>query len=215
MVIVLVVLTVAAFMLADWYLIRRRQNAAESAAVAAAAGLFLHPGHTWVRIGADGRVLVGASDFAASFAGALATIELPQLGARLRQGQPAWTLVSAGKRRLTQVMPVEGEVVEVNPALRGSPAPARQEGSRTDWILRVRPRHVRENLLNLLHGEAADLWVEATRSCVNARLRPALGRLANDGGQWLPGFGDLLEDSVWQALRRELFPADGGPMRGA
>ncbi|MBI5711143.1 MAG: hypothetical protein HZC42_12720 [Candidatus Eisenbacteria bacterium] len=84
MVVVLVVLTVAAFLLADWYLIRRRQDAAQAAAVAAEAGLFLHPGHTWVRIGADGAVLVGASDFAASFAGALAAIELPRAGARLR-----------------------------------------------------------------------------------------------------------------------------------
>ncbi|MBI5711142.1 MAG: hypothetical protein HZC42_12715 [Candidatus Eisenbacteria bacterium] len=122
--------------------------------------------------------------------------------------------MSAGDRRLTQVMPVDGEVLAVNPALRASPALARQQGAHAGWILRVRPRRLRENLLNLLHGEPAELWVEATRSCVNARLRPALGRLANDGGLWLPGFGDLLEDTAWQALRRELFPADGGPARG-
>jgi glycine cleavage system H protein len=151
-------------------------------------------------------VAIGASDFASSFAGDISKVELPEQGARLRQGERAWTLVASENRRLTQTMPIEGEVVEVNRELANDPLLAQRHPYGAGWILRIRPVRLRENLQNLLPDGLTDFWRGATLTKVNALLRPELGALANDGGEWVAGFGGSLSDEDWEAIRRELFP---------
>jgi len=219
MVFILVFLTIAAFIAIDWYS-RRHTNPMSDAPgarepvpatrIAEPAPLMIHPGHSWVRIAPDGLAAVGATPFAASFAGPLASIELPHAGALLRQGQPAWTLVSSRRRRLTQVMPLDGEVLAVNEALRRDPKLAQRASGDDGWILRVRPRGFPERFHNLFIDRLGSAWDDATRLRINQVLSPELGARANDGGEWAPGFGDTLNDEDWEQLRHELFPpADG------
>jgi glycine cleavage system H protein len=227
MVAILAFLTFAAFIGAAWLLAREEREAAEGVPVNEAlrapplqAGTssgpvrsYLHPGHAWVRLGPDGMATIGASDFAAHFVGALSSVETPEMGRHLRQGEPAWTLVSSKDRRLTQAMPIDGEIVAVNPDLGRDRvgAPGAPRGSKDgDWILKVRPSRVAENIQNLLSGSLADAWQEFSGMKLNATLVPALGRVANDGGVWVEHFGDLLDDSDWLAIRRDLFP----PLQG-
>jgi glycine cleavage system H lipoate-binding protein len=174
-------------------------------------GPYLHPGHVWVRFQPDGFATVGASEFAANFVGSLAGVDTPAKGAYLRQGEAAWTLVSGKNRRLTQAMPLEGEVVDVNRNLgalvTNGGAPARNG----NWILKVRPsRRLAQNVQNLFGGTLAQAWEEMAVSRFSAALAPALGRVANDGGVWLENFGDLLDDFEWRALRNDLFPPEPG-----
>ena len=151
MVFILVLITIAALLAVDWYLVRRRQTTPE---LAGASGkriptamlpmeFFLHPGHAWASVRSAQRVEVGADHFAPGFAGALAGVELPEPGARLRQGESAWTLVSSSGRRLTQPMPVDGEVLEVNPRLKADPDLVGREPYREGWLLRIRPRRLK------------------------------------------------------------------------
>lgn len=214
MVIILVLLTIAAFFAIDWY-VRRHASVPETPRAyepvrtirtAEPAPLLVHPGHSWVRIAPDGVAAVGASAFASCFAGRLAAIEVPRVGALLRQGQPAWTLVSSNRRRLTQVMPVDGEVVAVNEALEREPGLAQRDATGEGWILRVRPRGIPERLHNLFVDRLGSAWDDATRLRLNQVLSPSLGARANDGGEWVPGFGDLLSDEDWEQLKNELFP---------
>ena len=220
MVVLMVLLTIAGFLLLDWYLVRKRSSVHaispdSRTAVADAgppatpiAGLFFHPGHTWVRVEPDGLLSVGVSDFAAHFAGKVADVELPREGASLGQGEPAWTLVSEGRRRLPQVMPVEGKVVEVNRELLSDPALLQRSPYVGGWVLKAQARHLRESLRNLLHGRAAESWLDASKMGITSRLSPALGALAQDGGEWVAAFGDLLPDEEWEQLRKEHFPTD-------
>ena len=53
---------------------------------------------------------------------------------------------------------------------------------------------------------AAEAWIDGIRAKVTARLSPALGTVALDGGEWATGFGERLEDVDWDALVNELFP---------
>lgn len=158
---------------------------------------------------------VGADDFAPGFAGELVSVEVPKVGTRLRQGEPGWTLISRRGRRLTQVMPVEGEVVEVNRDLLREPDLLQWSPYKLGWILRVRPRHLRESLSNLLRGTLAKTWMEAVKSQVTTRLSPALGTVATDGGTWNAAFGDQLDDDQWEFLKQELFPEIGSTARVA
>lgn len=165
-----------------------------------------HPGHTWVFVHDDNLVSVGATRFASNFAGHLASVNVPREGARLRQGDSAWTLVSARDRRLRQTMPIDGKVVAVNQELLEDPDLANDSPYEKGWILRVRPRDLQNSIRNLLTEGAARAWIDATQSKITAQLSPALGAVAQDGGEWSSGFGDRLEDSDWDALRRDLFP---------
>jgi glycine cleavage system H lipoate-binding protein len=220
MVVLMVLLTIAAFLLLDWYLVRWRNRvhavspdsrtayADAGVPVPSVADLFFHPGHTWVRVAPDGLLSIGVSDFAAHFAGKLADVELPREGTSLGQGEPAWTLVSKGRRRLPQVMPVEGKVLEVNRELLRDPQMLQRSPYVNGWVLKARARRLGESLRNLLHGRAAETWLDSSKSGITSRLSPALGALAQDGGQWVATFGDLLPDEEWEMLRKEHFPTD-------
>lgn len=221
MVPILVLLTFAAF-IAVGILMERRRAAVGGPAVARAPGavpdlatvmeprasLYLHPGHVWVRLQPDGFASVGASDFATNFVGALSGIELPEEGSRLRQGDPAWTLISARQRQLTQTMPLDGEIVSVNHALSGDADRIRRSPDSDRWILKIRPARLEMGLRNLFRGTLAETWKEVAELRLNSMLSPALGRVANDGGVWVANFGDQLDDETWLALKRDLFPPE-------
>jgi glycine cleavage system H protein len=209
MVPILVLLTVVAFFVVEWQLDNRRAAAllhARATPFAREGDLFLHPGHTWVRPTSDGLVSIGASGFACNFAGSPQRIKLPRVGRRLHLGEPAWTLLSKRGRVLEQAMPIRGKVVAVNEALRIDPTLAQRSPYDAGWILRVRPGDLRGGLRNLLHGDAANAWREAVRSTATAELLPAMGMLAQDGGDWIVGFGDELDDESWSRTQKMLFP---------
>ena len=227
MVPILVLLTFAAFIGAGWLLFHWRRATAEGrvtdrtlhpiSALApvpqAESTLYIHPGHVWVSLAPDGLAVVGASDFAANFAGALSKVELPKEGTRLRQGEPAWTLVSARNRKLTQVMPVDGEVVAVNREVLRDLGLIHRAPLRDGWLLKVRPTRLAESLRGLFTGALADTWKEVAGLRLNAMLAPALGRVAQDGGVWMAQFGDMLDDSIWLSMREDLFPTQDGAER--
>lgn len=218
MVPIFVLFTFAAFILIGlivrWWRAAPEDQVADQTPHAAEAGggeraapspLYLHPGHVWMRLMPDGIASVGATEFAANFAGTLSAIDTPQEGTRLRQGEPAWTLISARDRRLSQAMPLDGEVVAVNRGLVANLGLLQRSPQDEGWILRVRPSRIGESLQNLFSGALAETWREVTSLRLNAMLTPSLGRLANDGGVWVARFGDMLDDFTWFAMRRELF----------
>jgi glycine cleavage system H protein len=219
MVVIAVVVAFAAFLLLDWYWVRGRHR--EPAGVRAVpspsrladessrgpADLMFHPGHAWARTANGGLVAAGSDEFAVKFAGDLATIELPAVGSAKRQGDPAWTLISKSGRRLEQVMPLEGEIAEINRDLLEDPSLAGRAPYDRGWIVRIRPTHLASATRNLLRGGLAKTWMNAVRATVTGRLGPIAQATAADGGEWVDGFGDHLDDVTWKALRRELFPS--------
>jgi len=208
MTIILLLLMLTIVLLAQWYLGRKHERiSAAERAIESLGDLYYHPGHTWVSVHGRALASVGATDLAANFAGQLASVELPLQGARLQQGQPAWTLVSHRGRRLSQSMPITGKVIAVNRQLQRDPSLAQRSAQGDGWVLRVRPIGLGKNIRNLLTPTAAKSWLDSTRAQITARVAPALGLVAQDGGELLKGFGDQLSDSDWKALHDELFTA--------
>lgn len=200
MVFVLVLATFLVLAAGGWLAAHRRDRIAGEESLFAeseklrAGAVYLHPGMAWVR-GPSGRaVTVGASTFAVDFTGKLASIELPHPGERLREGETALTLVSAGGRRLALPTPVAGRVLAANPDPMADPCA---------WLLRVKPEGA---LSTVLDGQAARRWIDEARALVLSRLEPAVGPLAGDGGLWTPAWGELLDDRTWTELKRDLFP---------
>lgn len=186
-----------------------RSRARPAGATALAGGWFalpgdvlLHPGHTWARAGADGLVEVGVDDLAARLLGPVEEMSLPQPGAKVAQGSPAFAAVD-GDRRVDLVSPVAGEVAEVNPLASSDLWQFEPYGA--GWLFKVRPGRWKADERQLLAGEAARLWLEQASASLAARASPELGAVLQDGGAPLHGIARELEPDRWDGLCREYF----------
>ncbi len=75
--------------------------------------------HEWIDLSGD-QGKVGITDYAQQQLGDVVYIELPEIGAKLKQGQSFGTIESV-KAVSELYSPVSGEVVEVNAALKDKP----------------------------------------------------------------------------------------------
>jgi len=177
------------------------------------AGVRFHPGHTWVRLVSMDLALVGSTRFAVSFAGTLAGISLPGEFTILRRGNPAWTFTSTAGRRLSQVSPVGGQVLAVNPVIQDDPGGLHRSPYRAGWMLCIRSPDLLLQMRNLLSREPDLLGLERLCKRMVSVLGTAL-RLPNVDGKWSPFFGDDFDAEEWESLRREFFPGSGSPSEG-
>ncbi len=165
-------------------------------------GVHLHPGHTWARLEPDGLVTVGLDDFAHKLVGP-ASVDLPEPGARVAQGEPAIELRDED-RAVPMLSPVDGTVVAVNPALRGGAA-ALEEPYGAGWLFRVKAPRLAANLRQLYADAPARRLLEDAGEALALRLDPELGRVLQDGGTPVHGIARALAGDKWEAMARELF----------
>ena len=91
--------------------------------------------HVWIDVDGD-RGRIGVTDFAQKELGDVVFIELPEIGAALRQGQSFGTIESA-KAIAELYTPVSGEVVEVNDWLKTKPASV-NTNPQESWLVAIR-----------------------------------------------------------------------------
>jgi len=83
------------------------------------AGFKYTKDHEWVELSGD-RGRIGITDYAQQQLGDVMYVELPEVGAKLKQGQSFGTIESV-KAVSELYSPVTGEVVEVNSSLKDKP----------------------------------------------------------------------------------------------
>ncbi len=92
--------------------------------------------HEWLRVeGEEG--YVGISEFAQKELGDIVFFEIDAVGETLEKGTPFGT-VEAVKTVSDMLMPVSGEVLEVNPALESSPDLVNKDPYGKGWIIRIK-----------------------------------------------------------------------------
>lgn len=91
--------------------------------------------HEWVRV-EDSSATIGITSFAADELGDIVFVELPEVGASLRQFAP-FGVVESVKAVSDLYAPVSGEVTEVNEALRDAPELLNGDPFGEGWIARV------------------------------------------------------------------------------
>jgi glycine cleavage system H protein len=187
---------------------RNRRPLAELASwFSLADGYHFHQGHAWAAP-ADGNVVtVGLDDFTAQLVGPPDGLELPALGAGVRQGEPGWA-VRIGDRALAMLSPVDGEVVAVNPAVVETPRLAADDPYGRGWLLKVRAPNPRASWRNLLSGELASVWMRHTAERLGRLPAAELGVVMPDGGTPVRGFGRALGPAEWRAVTQEFFFTD-------
>jgi glycine cleavage system H protein len=170
-------------------------------------GLRFHQGHTWASEPDGDVVTVGVDDFTAQLVGAPDALELPSVGADVRQGARGWSL-RAGDRTLAMLSPVDGQIVAVNQAVLAEPQLAAEDPYGKGWLLKVRTPDRKATLRNLLSGELAATWMRQTAERLRTMPTGGLGVLMPDGGVPVRGFGRSLEQAEWDAVAHDFFLTD-------
>jgi glycine cleavage system H protein len=93
--------------------------------------------HEWVKTEADGSVTVGITVHAQDALGDVVFVDLPAVGASFAAKDVAGVVESV-KAAADVYMPVSGEIIEVNEALRDDPALANTDPLGAGWFFKVK-----------------------------------------------------------------------------
>ncbi len=220
MTVILVLLTFAIFLMIDY---ARGEKLAKQPVVRAAAketaprvvpalvagfqvpeNVRYHAGHTWALSESQDLIRVGMDDFASKLMGKIENIALPQRGRWVRQGQKIWTIFRDGKS-VDMVSPIEGTVTDVNEAAAKNPDLARKDPYGEGWLLKVQAPDAKVNFRNLLGGELARLWTEASAMRLQKKIPVMATALAQDGGVAVDDLTAHMPDEDWAAVTKEFF----------
>ncbi len=155
-------------------------------------GLYYHQGHTWALPDEGDTVKIGVDDFAQKLVGVPDKLEIPAVGERIGQGESGWRL-KIGTEEIEMLSPVDGEIMEINEALRESPHLINEDPYGKGWLMRVRVPRLKANLKNLITDRLARTWMEDTVDALRHRMAEEYGPLAlQDGGVPVTGMGRYL-----------------------
>jgi glycine cleavage system H protein len=93
--------------------------------------------HEWLRTEADGAVSVGITDYAQASLGDITYVQLPKVGAVLKQGAP-FGVVESVKAASDVYAPVGGTVTAVNTALDSKPETLNGDPYGAGWIMKLK-----------------------------------------------------------------------------
>jgi len=92
--------------------------------------------HEWIRVEGD-EIVVGVTDFAQGELGDVVFIEIETEGETLEKGDTFGT-IEAVKTVSDLYMPVDGEVIEANPALEDNPELVNSHPFGEGWMIRIK-----------------------------------------------------------------------------
>ena len=99
--------------------------------------------HEWINIEDHEAAVVGITLHAQDALGDVVFVELPEVGRTFKKGEVAGVVESV-KAAADIFMPVTGEVVEVNEALRADPALANTDPMGHGWFFKVHVTHMEQ-----------------------------------------------------------------------
>ena len=94
------------------------------------------PDHEWINIEDHEAAVVGITLHAQDALGDVVFVDLPEVGRTYKKGEVAGVVESV-KAAADIYMPVDGEIVEVNEALRADPALANRDPMGEGWFFKV------------------------------------------------------------------------------
>lgn len=92
--------------------------------------------HEWISTDDDAAATVGITHHAQDALGDVVFVDLPAIGKRFKKGEVAGVVESV-KAAADLYMPVSGEIVEVNEALRADPSLANSDPLASGWFFRM------------------------------------------------------------------------------
>ncbi|MFP4393088.1 MAG: glycine cleavage system protein H [Desulfohalobiaceae bacterium] len=163
-------------------------------------GYYLHPGHCWVNFEEGSIVRVGLDDFCSRVLGPFDQIELPLLGKRVHQGQPAFKIIREG-RESSVLAPLSGVVADINPQVQNKGPRTIQALPYTDfWLFRIKWDRNRQELSSLLLDQESKGFLQEEARTLFREIEAHAGPLAADGGQIVPDLLGHMPELGWERL---------------
>lgn len=167
--------------------------------------VYYHDGHAWAKIIERDSVKVGLDDLTQSVMGEIEEIEIPKVGSKLKQGKVAWK-IRHGRRKLGQLAPLGGRVVEVNEKLIKNPSLANRSPYEEGWILKIQPEALGEEIPKLMDSLQTKMHFDQTKADLRYAFgHEALGVVYGDGEEVISGASDKLDEKSWKVLVTQLF----------
>ncbi|MBX2991220.1 MAG: hypothetical protein KF749_08630 [Bacteroidetes bacterium] len=212
MTVLLVLLTLIAFLAADYIVQRRKQKALSTAALRSTPlfpashwnlsdDLVLAPNHLWMRRERDNSITVGIDNFLFGLTGKVERIELPREGQIVGRGERPIVLREKNKS-LALDMPFEGQISAINHSALQSPSMASQNPYTTGWLFKLIPADGARSLTSFLSGERAIEWLKKQNDLVKEFLVARVPQLEfaamQDGGVPAAGVLKEFDERVWE-----------------
>ena len=156
------------------------------------------PGHLWLRPLRHLAVRVGVDDIAERLLPDVESIALPQVGARVRRGEPIAD-IRCGHGRVVLPAPVAGTIAAVNARLVNVPALVHRDPYRRGWFVDIEPQEARFD--GFAAGARARAWLASEEQRLAGFFERALGIAAADGGELIRTPPDALTDDQWSTIR--------------
>jgi len=99
--------------------------------------------HEWINIENHEAAVVGITQHAQEALGDVVFVDLPEVGRSYKKGEVAGVVESV-KAAADLYMPVEGDIVEVNEALRKDPALVNRDPMGEGWFFKVHVTHMEQ-----------------------------------------------------------------------
>ena len=164
-------------------------------------GVLVSTGHCWASLEDDGTARVGLDDFARKLIGNIDTLELPEVGTKVKAGQPLFG-ITQGSRKARFLAPLSGTVMRVNEHLARDPDDVEGLAYGPNWLCVIEGDDLDSELGGLKIGKAAVAFFQEEIDRFQAFLRK----------EGFPGVGDLnigqlekLDDSGWNHAVEEFF----------
>ncbi len=168
---------------------------------------YVHPGHSWLKITAEGDVVVGLDDFGQSIIGSIDEVKLPRFFQKVRQGEVGW-IVRSGRRTVPLRSPVTGRVIEKNEMVLNNPSLVNTSPYGDGWLFKVRPTKVNTQLRNLFTGRDASRWQDSERVELARFFTGTPALMYQEGGVLLRNLADKCSDAEWAAIAKQFFLVD-------
>jgi glycine cleavage system H lipoate-binding protein len=165
-------------------------------------GIYLHPGHTWLKIEEDNTVRVGLDEFILRTLGPLNRISMPLLGKKVIQDRPDITLVR-GSNAVKVLSPISGVVTAANPKMAVLPELGQADAYANGWILRIHTDDLRKELKNLKMGKETTDYIGKEVERLYTEIEEVAGPLAADGGHLGEDICGKLPQLNWIKLARK------------
>ncbi len=169
-------------------------------------GVFISDGHCWANINEKGMVKVGIDDFARKLIGKIDAIEFPNLGLRVKKGQPLFT-VKQENRSATFNSPISGKVEEINKLLNTDIESIGITPYENNWICQIESEELGSEIPQLKIGKAAVTFYQEDIEHLQAlkkKIKTGKDEDKNNGHLYI-GEMEKLDDASWKRYSEEFF----------
>lgn len=196
----------------DEYQLAHRPQTVMAGGFSLASDYYYHPGHSWVRIENGGRGRVGLDDFAVSLFGPCRRIDLPPLGAVVKQERIGWTFQRQNKEAAV-LSPITGTVLAVNSGTQEHPEILYEDPYHAGWLFMVEPDRPKTDLKKLYFGDQSRQWMEMESSKLLGMMGSVYDRLAALGGHAIRDIFGSHPQLKWEDLAKQFLRTEA--LKGA